>query len=45
LKIAGIEEVTLRHEDGVAYLKVDNQRLNSEELQRLITQTSQASQQ
>lgn len=43
LKIAGIEEVTLRHEDGVAYLKVDNQYLDSAQLQSLIIKHTQQS--
>jgi len=43
LKIAGIEEVTLRHEDGVAYLKVDNQHLDSAQLQSLIIKHTQQS--
>ncbi len=38
LKINGVAEVTLRYEDGVAYLKVDNQQLEKEKLQALITQ-------
>ncbi|MEQ1620343.1 MAG: MFS transporter [Methylococcales bacterium] len=42
LKITGIEEVTLRYEDGVAYLKVDNKILNSEQLQNLINQHTQS---
>ncbi len=36
LKIKGVEEVTLRSEEGVAYLKVDNQQLNRDQLQNLI---------
>ena len=36
LKINGVEEVTLRYEEGVAYLKVDNQQLNRDQLQRVI---------
>ena len=36
LKIKGVEEVTLRREEGVAYLKVDNQQLNRDQLQSLI---------
>ncbi|MCX7084959.1 MAG: MFS transporter [Methylococcales bacterium] len=36
LKVNGVEEVTLRYEEGVAYLKVDNQQLNREQLQSLI---------
>ena len=36
LKINGVEEVTLRYEEGVAYLKVDNQQLNRDQLQSVI---------
>ncbi len=36
LKINGVEEVTLRFEEGVAYLKVDNQQLNRDQLQSVI---------
>ncbi len=36
LKINGVEEVTLRFEEGVAYLKVDNQQLNRDQLQGII---------
>ena len=42
LKIKGIEEVTLRYEDQVAYLKVDNQVLDKAELQQLINKFSQS---
>jgi hypothetical protein len=45
LKITGIEEVTLRYEDAVAYLKVDNKILDSELLQSLITKHTQPSSQ
>ena len=38
LKINGVEEVTLHNDEAVAYLKVDNQLLNKEQLQGLITQ-------
>jgi len=38
LKINGIEEVTLHKEEAVAYLKVDNQKLDRAELQYLLTQ-------
>lgn len=38
LKINGVEEVTLHHSEGVAYLKVDNQQLDKERLQALINQ-------
>jgi hypothetical protein len=37
LKIIGVEEVTLRYDEAVAYLKVDNQRLEKDQLQTLIT--------
>jgi MFS family permease len=43
LKISGIEEVTLHMEEAVAYLKVDNQKLDRDQLQYLITQFSNAS--
>lgn len=38
LKIIGVEEVTLRYDEAVAYLKVDNQRLDKDQLQYLIIQ-------
>lgn len=38
LKMQGIEEVTLHHEESVAYLKVDNQVLDKNELQYLLRQ-------
>jgi predicted MFS family arabinose efflux permease len=38
LGIIGVEEVTLHPEDAVAFLKVDNQRLDKARLQELITQ-------
>ncbi|MDO9105540.1 MAG: MFS transporter [Methylovulum sp.] len=38
LEITGVEEVTPNFEDAVAYLKVDNQRLDTPQLQKLITQ-------
>lgn len=38
LEVTGVEEVTLNFEDEVAYLKVDNQRLDTHRLQSLITQ-------
>ena len=38
LKIIGVEEVTLRYDEAVAYLKVDNQQLDRNQLQYLITQ-------
>ncbi|MDD5577678.1 MAG: MFS transporter [Methylobacter sp.] len=37
LKIIGVEEITLHYEDAVAYLKVDNQQLDKDRLQSLIT--------
>jgi predicted MFS family arabinose efflux permease len=42
LKVKGIEDVTLHYQEGVAYLKVDNQLLDRNELQLLITQYTQA---
>ncbi len=38
LKIKGVEDVTLRFQDEVAYLKVDNQQLDRAELQELISE-------
>ncbi|SJM89791.1 Inner membrane transport protein YajR [Crenothrix polyspora] len=38
LKIVGVEEVTLRTDEAVAYLKVDNQCLQKDQLQALINQ-------
>jgi hypothetical protein len=38
LKVIGVEEITLHYDEGVAYLKVDNQQLDREQLQTLITQ-------
>jgi len=38
LKIKGVEEITLHYDEGVAYLKVDNQQLNRNQLQSLITE-------
>jgi len=38
LGINGVAEVTLNYEDAIAYLKVDNQRLDTERLQALIIQ-------
>ncbi len=38
LKISGIEEVTMHMEEAVAYLKVDNQKLDRNQLQQLISQ-------
>ena len=37
LKINGVEEVTLHNDEAVAYLKVDNQLLDKDQLQGLIT--------
>lgn len=36
VKIIGVEDVTLHHEEAVAYLKVDNQKLDRDNLQYLI---------
>ena len=36
LAVAGVEEVVLRHEDAVLYLKVDNQKLDQAQLQTLM---------
>lgn len=38
LAIAGVEEVRLHFEENAAYLKVDNQRLNKDDLQYFIQQ-------
>jgi MFS family permease len=38
LKINGIEEITLHYEEALVYLKVDNQQLDKDQLQNLITQ-------
>lgn len=38
LKISGVEEITLHREEALAYLKVDNQKLDKDQLQRLINQ-------
>ena len=38
LKINGVEEITLHYDEGIAYLKVDNQALNKDHLQSLITE-------
>jgi len=43
LNLNGIEEVTLHMEEAVAYLKVDNQKLDRNQLQKLITQFSNIS--
>lgn len=41
-KVAGVEDVTLYYQEGVAYLKVDNQQLDRQGLQRLITKYTEA---
>lgn len=38
LKIVGVVEITPHYQEAVAYLKVDNQQLDREQLQRLINQ-------
>ena len=38
LKISGVEEITLHYEEALVYLKVDNQKLDKDQLQYLITQ-------
>ncbi|TRW89539.1 MFS transporter [Candidatus Methylobacter oryzae] len=38
LKISGVENVTLHYEEALVYLKVDNQKLDKDQLQGLITQ-------
>ena len=38
LKVVGVEEITLHYDEAVAYLKVDNQQLDKNQLQGLITQ-------
>lgn len=38
LALNGIEDVTLHYDEGVAYLKVDNQVLDKQQLQNLISQ-------
>jgi MFS family permease len=42
LQLAGVDDVTLHFQDGVAYLKVDNRQLNKGELQSLITKYTQS---
>jgi len=42
LKLKGVEDVTLHYNEGVAYLKVDNQLLDRQELQLLISKYTQA---
>ena len=41
LKLPGVEDATLHYQEGVAYLKVDNQLLNRHELQQIITKYTQ----
>jgi predicted MFS family arabinose efflux permease len=41
-KIIGVEEVTLHYEEAVAYLKVDNQKLDRDSLQYLISSYTSA---
>ena len=40
LKIRGVEDVTLRLDEAVAYLKIDSHQLNKSELQQLINHYS-----
>jgi predicted MFS family arabinose efflux permease len=42
VKIIGVEEVTLHYEEAVAYLKVDNQKLDRDNLQYLISSYTNA---
>ncbi|MEQ1560225.1 MAG: MFS transporter [Methyloglobulus sp.] len=42
LKLPGVEDVTLHYEEGVAYLKVDNQQLDRQKLQHLIAEYAPA---
>lgn len=42
LKVIGVEEVTVHHEEAVAYLKVDNQKLDRNQLQNLLNQYGNA---
>jgi MFS family permease len=42
LRVAGIEEVTVHTEEAVAYLKVDNQRLDRNQLQQFLNQFGNA---
>jgi hypothetical protein len=37
LEISGVEEITLHYEEALVYLKVDNQQLDKDQLQGLIT--------
>jgi len=37
-KLSGVEEITLHYDEALAYLKVDNQQLDKDKLQGLITQ-------
>jgi MFS family permease len=41
LKLSGVEDVTLHHEESVAYLKIDNQILDRQALQAVITKYTQ----
>jgi MFS family permease len=38
LELSGVEEITLHYEEALVYLKVDNQQLDKDQLQGLITQ-------
>jgi hypothetical protein len=38
LKVTGVEEVILHHEEAVLYLKVDNHELDKSQLQTLINE-------
>ena len=38
LKVTGVVEVAVHHEEAVAYLKVDSQRLDKDSLQALLNQ-------
>lgn len=41
LKLRGVEDVTLHYQEGVAYLKIDNQQLDRQALQAIITKFTQ----
>jgi predicted MFS family arabinose efflux permease len=41
IDISGVEDVTLHYQENVGYLKVDNQQLDRQSLQRLITKYTQ----
>lgn len=41
LKLPGVEDVTLHYQEGVAYLKIDNQQLDRQKLQSVITKYTQ----